>query len=614
VAECYLNEEKVDFKVVADAVKVWRDAGKTRRISAKTQERNEAGLNSLRKTYHDLKKSARAEGVPFQSWIQPLTQGTFLPDESTAPGPSDDSDVLSGSEDNDAMPEPVSPIKAPPRTVRRTRNTRTKQKCRMKTEGGRLLKELRERKAEGASPTSPRVGRRAARVGKQVLVSNGESEEVPLQLNRGKERPEKAGKPLPFSAMLGLGTPKTRSDCDPGLEAEMRLLGALEEEEDKEQWDDLPPTTELPEAPFLLGLGAQSVKTGDKIQALLQEKVEREKKKEPPAKGEGLGKQIQWPEGLVQQEAALADVTSVGNIVNPQAQPLVPAAEEKGEEVASPSMRVRAGDQDMMEALLESPIKRKEEAPSPLVQEGGREEAKKHKKSGDSNKERKKAQRAEQAKLVEAALKEAERNSEQESSPSMPNVRAKTAAVGYEEGRAMGIDKPGEGEQTDGQKVENEPVKTQLDAQPKTVPQKPSQVIEQERPPKPESKEPTAPLIKSPAPKPAPAPVVITQIPKSDSPANEAQTLLSSPPPAKRENILANPLTNLTLAQTAPARASDRSTQTDPETPSFAEESWEVTFLANGYVRLEITVREGNGQLQPPVKHMMPEEQFFSMP
>jgi hypothetical protein len=353
------------------------------------------------------------------------------------------------------------------------------------------------------------------------------------------------------------------------------------------------------------------MKTGDKLQALLQEKVEREKEKESPPKGKGSGKQIQWPEGLVQREAALADVTSGGNIVNPQAQPLVSDGKEKGEEVASPSMRLRATDQDMVEALLASPKKRKEEAPSPLVQEGGRKEAKKPKKSGDSKKERKKARRAEQAKLVEAALKEAERKSEQESSPSMPNEQAKTAAVGNEEGRAMEIDELGEKKLTGKQKAEHELVKDPLDAQPKTAQQKPPRLIEPEQP---KSHEPAAPLIKFPAPKPAPVPEVITQISKPDLPKNEAQALLSSPPPAKPENILANPLTNLALAQTAPAKASDQFTQTDPETPKSTEESWEVTLLANGYVRVEITMRESNGRLRPPAEHMMPEEEFFNRP
>jgi hypothetical protein len=429
--------------------------------------------------------------------------------------------------------------------------------------------------------------------------------------HRGKGQPEKAGKPLPFTAMLGLGTPKTHSDCDPGLEAEMRLLGVLEEEDEEQHWNDLPPNVEDAEAPLSLGAGAQSMKTGDKLQALLQEKVEREKEKESPPKGEGSGKQFQWPEGLAQREAALADVTSGGNIVNPQAQFLVPDGEEKGEEVASPSMRLCATDQDMVEALLESPKKRKEEAPSPLVQEGGRKEAKKPKKSGDSKKERKKARRAEHAKLVEAALKEAERKSEQESSPSMPHEPAKIAAVGNEEGRAMETDELGEKELAGEQKAEHERVKDLLDAQLKTAQQKPPPVIEPEQP---RSHEPAAPLVRSPAPKPAPVPERITQIPKPDSPENEAQALLSSPPPVKTENILANPLTNLTLAQAAPAKVSDRSTQTDLETPSSTEESWEVTFLANGYVRVEITVRESNGRLRPPAEHMMPEEEFFSRP
>jgi hypothetical protein len=103
-------------------------------------------------------------------------------------------------------------------------------------------------------------------------------------------------------------------------------------------------------------------------------------------------------------------------------------------------MRVRAIDQDMVDALLELPWKRKEEAPAPLVQDGGRKEAKKSKKSGDSKKERKKARRAEQAKRAEAALKEAEQRSEQESNPAVVNEQAPKELAGPEEGRAMEID------------------------------------------------------------------------------------------------------------------------------------------------------------------------------
>jgi hypothetical protein len=141
-------------------------------------------------------------------------------------------------------------------------------------------------------------------------------------------------------------------------------------------------------------------------------------------KGEGSGKDIQWHEGFAQQEPTLAEVTAGGNVVNPQAQPFGANDEEKGEEVASPSMRIRTSDQDMVDTLLESPRKRKEEAPAPLVQDGGRNEAKKSKKSGDSKKERKKARRAEQAKRAEAASKETERRSEQESSPAVVSAHA----------------------------------------------------------------------------------------------------------------------------------------------------------------------------------------------
>jgi hypothetical protein len=317
VAENYLNEEKVDFKVVAEAVRIWKDAGEIHRINAHTHERNVAGLDALRKTYHDLKKAARKEGVSFQSWTRPHSQGNFLPNESTAPGPGEDAEDASESEDSgddDQMPEPVSPITAP--SPKRRTGTRTKQDCQMRAGVARVIKGPEDKPTEEReAPISP--GRRAGRIGKKVIVSGEESEEVPLQLNRGKGRPEKAGKPLPFTAMLGLENPKTCSDCDPGLEAEMRLLGVLEEEEDQQQWDDLPPNADGPEAPFSLGLGAQGTRSEDKLHALLQEKVEMEKEKESPAKGEGSGKEIQWPEGLAQREATLAEVTTGGNIVNP---------------------------------------------------------------------------------------------------------------------------------------------------------------------------------------------------------------------------------------------------------------------------------------------------------
>jgi hypothetical protein len=103
-------------------------------------------------------------------------------------------------------------------------------------------------------------------------------------------------------------------------------------------------------------------------------------------------------------------------------------------------MRMRATDQDMVDALLESPKKQKEEAPSPLVQDGGRKEATKSLKSGDSKKERKKARRANQARQVEAASKGSERKLEQESSPAQANEQGPKVLVGPEEERAMEID------------------------------------------------------------------------------------------------------------------------------------------------------------------------------
>jgi hypothetical protein len=446
-------------------------------------------------------------------------------------------------------------------------------------------------------------------------VSSEGSEEAPLQVNRGKERPETAGKPLPFTAMLGLKTLETRFDCDPGLEAEMRLLGCLDENEEQQPWEDLPTNADEQEAPFSLGVGAQCAKPEDKLQALLQEKVEKEKEKEKESlpKGEGLGREIQWHEGLAHWEPTLAEVTAGGNVVNPQAQPFGAGDEEKGGEVASPSMRLRTTDQDMVDALLESPRKRKEEAPAPLVQDGGRKEAKKSKKSGDSKKERKKARRAEQAKRAEAALKETERRLEQESSPAVVSAHAPKELAGPEEGRAMKIDRL-EKERASGQRDGQKPAETQLNPQPKPIQQKPPPAFDQNSSTEPDSKKPAVVPDKSPAPQLATVPEKTARDQHPDSPKGKAQALLNNPPPTKPESVPANPLTNLALAQTAPAKASDQSTQTDFDKSKSTEESWEVTFLANGYVRVKITMRESNGRLRPPAEHMMPEEEFFEKP
>jgi hypothetical protein len=206
-----------------------------------------------------------------------------------------------------------------------------------------------------------------------------------------------------------------------------------------------------------------------------------------------------------------------GNIVNPQAQPSAAEDEEKGEEVASPSMRMRATDQDMVDALLESPRKRKEEAPAPLVQDGGRKEAKNSKKSGESKKERKKARRAEQAKRAEAASKEAERKSEQESSPAVISEQAPKMLVGPEKGRAMEIDELGK-ERVSRQREEQEPVKTQLNPQPEPTQQNPPQALDQKPLPKSKSKKVAASSDKSPAPKLATVPKETMQTHQLDSP------------------------------------------------------------------------------------------------
>jgi hypothetical protein len=244
-------------------------------------------------------------------------------------------------------------------------------------------------------------------------VSSEESEEVPLQVNRGKGRPETAEKPLPFTAMLGLKTPKTRSDCDPGLEAEMRLLGCLDEEEE-EPWEDLLTNADEQEAPFSLGVGAQGAKPEDKLQALLQEKVEKEKEKEKesPPKGEGSGKEIQWHEGLAQREPTLAEVTAGGNVVNPQAQPFGAEDEKKGEEWPVPACASGHPTKIWWTPFL-NPHGNEKKKPLRLWCKTEAARRRKNPRNLDSSKkERKKARRAEQAKRAEAASKETERRSE----------------------------------------------------------------------------------------------------------------------------------------------------------------------------------------------------------
>jgi hypothetical protein len=108
-----------------------------------------AGLDALRKTYHDLKKAAQKEGVSFQEWYKPHEQATFLPDESTAPRPGEDAEDASESEDSDdddEMPEPVSPITAP--SSKRRTGTHTLQDCRMSAGVARVIKGPENKPAE----------------------------------------------------------------------------------------------------------------------------------------------------------------------------------------------------------------------------------------------------------------------------------------------------------------------------------------------------------------------------------------------------------------------------------------------------------------------------------
>jgi hypothetical protein len=255
VAECYLNQEQLNFKVVAEAVQVWKDASETCRITPQIQERNETGIKLLREMYHDLKKTARQQGVAFETLCQLVEKGTFLPCEETAPGPSEDSGIVSSSkasgdeEDNQPPVLTVSPISAPPK-VGTPKGVVVKQKGNTQTKNAEssAAKTKRKPRNEGGSPVAKR---RAARYGKRVIVSEDESEETPLQLNRGKGRPENAPLgPLSFTKMLGLGTKETHTSCDAALLEEHRAAGAFGEEDENEFWADLPAEVDNLDAPF----------------------------------------------------------------------------------------------------------------------------------------------------------------------------------------------------------------------------------------------------------------------------------------------------------------------------------------------------------------------------
>jgi hypothetical protein len=622
VAECYLNQEQLNFKVVAEAVQVWKDASETCKITPQIQERNETGIKLLWEMYHDLKKTVRQQGVDFQTLCQPVEQGTFLPCEETAPGPADESGVVSGPEDSgdEGEDQPpvltVSPISAPSKTgTPKGVVVRQPKSARVENTGSPAEKPKRKPERKGLSPVSER---RAVRYGKRVIVSDEESEETPLQTNRGKGRPENAPLgPLSFTKMLGLGTKETHPSCDAALMEELWAAGAFGEEDENEFWADFPAEADGPDAPLLLEKGERDMDTGEKLQALLQQKVEREQTLKPAEKGEVSRRPDKWPEGLVQREETLLETTAGGNAVNPQARPTVlnGGLEEKGEEVPGPSIPASGGDLEMKDAPPDSPRKRKEEAPSPLMQEGGREEAKKPKKSDESKKKRKELRRAEKAKRRQEAAGAEGHQSEQQSSPTLQNQGAENPVLETAEGRAMDVDEL-KGEEGKGVAQEGgETAQPKRDAPPEMAPKKPLLSETKIKPlPKPGAEQLTSPPALAPAPEFAPVLENAESLPKPESLATKAQALLSGPHSLKQENTLAKSLSNLAPASIKPAKVSDQSTQTDLETPRSAEESWEVTFLANHYVRVEITVREANGRLRPPVEHMMPEEQFFSTP
>jgi hypothetical protein len=359
----------------------------------------------------------------------------------------------------------------------------------------------------------------------------------------------------------------------------------------------------------------------DKIQALLRAKEERDKEKEETekrAKKQASVRQVDWPEDTVRQGEEIGERTTGRNIINPQAQQaaLNGNNEEKGEEVVGPDARNHV----MTDAPpMPSILKRKEEDSIPNAPLEESQDSKKLRKSLEKKKKREAKQEAKRsasatARNLQEALASVGRKSESQTKPPLPSVRARAAAVGFEKGNTVNKGNRGTNEEPPTMEREDEMPQPQADPQPKvtkliTPPPgfQPLSITEIKTEP------PTTPVLPF-ASKPAPSPEEVDEIPQSNSPTKEAHELLNSPPPARQESPLASPLTNQALAQINPTRALDESTQTDFTTPNSTEENWEVTFLTSGYVRVEITVRESNGQLRQPTELLMPEGECFNRP
>jgi hypothetical protein len=265
-------------------------------------------------------------------------------------------------------------------------------------------------------------------------------------------------------------------------------------------------------------------------------------------------------------------------------------------------------------------LKRKEEDSIPTAPLQESQESRKLRKSLEKKKKREAKQEAKRSasatarNLQEAQVVSVGRKSESETKPPLPSERARAAAVGYEKGNTVDKGNRGANEEPPTMEREDEMPQPQAEPQPHktkliTPPPgfQPLSITEIKTEP------PATPVLLF-APKPAPSPEEVDEIPQFNSPTKEAHKLLNSPPPVRQESPLASPLTNQALAQINPTRASDESTQADFTTPNSMEENWEVTFLTSGYVRAEITVRESNGQLRQPTELLMLEGEFFNRP